>query len=244
MLNDDQFLAVFDIITDEIGVTKDELYDTDDFSVLRLDDVLSKSITERMKEHLKLDLPSTLFQTNSSATEVRDYLKKQDEDRVQDVGLPLPASRSVKPNNRKDRTTKSSAPPLSITLQGHPSTAHKTIFLLPDGSGSAMVYSQFPQIAESVCLVAFNSPFLTVQTHNNSNGEDPISFKKTSIESLCLIWAEEIQRRQASGPYILGGYSAGGYYAFEVAKHLRRAGQVVEKLVLIDSPCRLEFGAP
>ncbi|KAL9124993.1 MAG: hypothetical protein Q9217_005739 [Psora testacea] len=126
---------------------------------------------------------------------------------------------------------------LSIALQDRPSTAQKTIFLLPDGSGSAMVYSQFPQISDSACVVAFNSPFLI-----NHDGTS-ISFK-TSIEDLCLVWVEEIRRRQPHGPFILSGYSAGGYYTFEVAKQLRHEGEKVEKLVLFDSPCRVEFGAP
>ena len=241
-LTANQVLDVFNIIAKEIGVTKDEIYDTDDFSDLGLDDVLSRSIIGQIKEQLNLDLPPTVFRTNTSATEVRNYLREHDKIRSQDVrrgssvqfrsiganhqNLDHPQARPIKPRA-----------PLSIVLQGRPSTAQKTIFLLPDGSGSAMVYSQFPQISDSVCVIAFNSPFVI-----NYDGTS-ISFN-TSIENLCLIWVEEIRRRQPHGPYILGGYSAGGYYTFEVAKQLRREGEKVEKLVLIDSPCRVEFGAP
>ena len=92
-------------------------------------------------------------------------------------------------------------------------------------------------LSDSACVIAFNSPFLI-----NYDGTS-ISFN-TSIENLCLVWVKEIRRRQPQGPYIIGGYSAGGYYAFEVAKQLRHEGEKVEKLVLIDSPCRVEFGAP
>ena len=242
MLTENQLLDVFNIIAEEIGVTKDEIYDTDDFSDLGLDDVLSKSIIGQIKERLNLDLPPTIFRTNTSATEVRNYLKEHDEIRSQDDnGGGSVQVRSIETNHRtpdhyKDRPVKPKTP-LSIALQGQPSTAQKTIFLLPDGSGSAMVYSQFPQISHSACVVAFNSPFLI-----NHDGTS-ISFN-TSIEDLCLVWVEEIRRRQPHGPYILGGYSAGGYYAFEVAKQLRHEGEKVEKLVLIDSPCRVEFGAP
>lgn len=242
MLTENQLLDVFNIIAKEIGVTKDEIYDTDDFSDFGLDDVLSRSIIRQIKEQLKLDLPPTVFQTNTSATEVRNYLREHNEIRTQDARRGSSVQvRSIETNHQtldhhQARPIKPRAP-LSIVLQGRPSTAQKTIFLLPDGSGSAMVYSQFPQIADSVCVVAFNSPFLI-----NYNGTS-ISFN-TSIENLCSMWVEEIRRRQPHGPYIIGGYSAGGYYTFEVAKQLRHEGEKVEKLVLIDSPCRVEFGAP
>lgn len=39
MLTESQLLDVFNIIAKEIRVTKDEMYDTDDFSDLGLDDV-------------------------------------------------------------------------------------------------------------------------------------------------------------------------------------------------------------
>ena len=242
MLTENQLLDVFNIIAEEIGVTKDEIYNTDDFSDLGLDDVLSRSIIGKIKEQLELDLPPTVFRTNTSAIEVRNYLREHDKIRSQDVRRGSSVQfRSIGTNHQnldhhQARPIKPRAP-LSIVLQGRPSTAQKTIFLLPDGSGSAMVYSQFPQISDSVCVVAFNSPFLI-----NYDGTS-ISFT-TSIENLCLIWVEEIRRRQPHGPYIIGGYSAGGYYTFEVAKQLRHEGEKVEKLVLIDSPCRVEFGAP
>ena len=42
MLTENQLLDVFNIIGKEIGVTKDEISDIDDFSDLGLDDVLSR----------------------------------------------------------------------------------------------------------------------------------------------------------------------------------------------------------
>ena len=208
MHTENQLLDVFNIIAKEIGVTKDEKYDTDDFSDLGLDDVLSRSIIGQIKEQLNLDLPPTIFRINKSATEVRSYLREHNEIRSQDaLGESSVQFRSIEANHqildhRQARPIKPRAP-LSIVLQGRPSTTQKTIFLLPDGSGSAMVYSQFPPISESACIVAFNSPFLI-----NYDGTS-ILFD-TSIEDLCLVWVEEIRRRQPQRPYIVGGYSAGG----------------------------------
>jgi thioesterase domain-containing protein len=93
-----------------------------------------------------------------------------------------------------------------------------------------MAYMKVPPIAPNVCLVAMNSPFL-----------NSASDYTCRLEDLSPLWIKEIRSRQATGPYILGGWSAGGYYSFEIAKQLLREGEKVEKLILIDSPCRLVF---
>jgi iron transport multicopper oxidase len=53
---------------------------------------------------------------------------------------------------------------------------------------------------------------------------------------------EIVRQIQPHGPYILGGWSAGGMYAFEAARQILEAGEKVASLILIDSPCRLRFG--
>jgi thioesterase domain-containing protein len=61
---------------------------------------------------------------------------------------------------------------------------------------------------------------------------------------MARLWVDEVRKLQPEGqPYTLGGWSAGGYYAFEVAKLLTAAGKKVGRMILIDSPCRLEFEA-
>ena len=57
------------------------------------------------------------------------------------------------------------------------------------------------------------------------------------IEVSALIYLAEIKRRQPKGPYIIGGWSAGGVIAYSVAQALLAAGEKVEKLLLLDSPC-------
>jgi thioesterase domain-containing protein len=69
----------------------------------------------------------------------------------------------------------------------------------------------------------FESPALT--------GE---RFPFTRIETLALRYVTELQRDQPEGPYHLGGYSFGGIVAFEMARHLRRAGAEVALLAIVD----------
>jgi hypothetical protein len=46
-----------------------------------------------------------------------------------------------------------------------------------------------------------------------------------------------MKKRQPQGPYSLAGWSAGGVIAFEIVNQLIKAGEVVEHVVFIDSPC-------
>ncbi|AFZ26137.1 acyl-CoA synthetase (AMP-forming)/AMP-acid ligase II [Cylindrospermum stagnale PCC 7417] len=55
------------------------------------------------------------------------------------------------------------------------------------------------------------------------------------IEDMAACYLQEIQTIQPQGPYFLGGHSFGGIVAYEIAQQLRRQGQEVAMLVLIDT---------
>jgi len=210
---------VFDIIAEEVGVERDELTEDTDFAEFGIDCILAKSILKRISEEMKLDLSANIFDVHPTVGSLQSQLNKSSK-----------TSTERRSNGEPALSIPASAGPLSIVLQGRVESSKKIIFLLPDGSGSGMAYARLPQIQSGVCLVALNSPFL----------RSPKT-QKFTVEGIAAIWAEEIRRRQPQGPYILGGWSAGGYYSFEVTKCLIRYGQKVEKLVLIDSPCRAVY---
>ena len=41
---------------------------------------------------------------------------------------------------------------------------------------------------------------------------------------------------QATGPYLLGGFSGGGVVAYEMARQLLAAGETVLQVILLDTP--------
>ncbi|KAI1498991.1 hypothetical protein F5X99DRAFT_420173 [Biscogniauxia marginata] len=105
----------------------------------------------------------------------------------------------------------------AVLLQGSPLAQGPTLFLLPDGSGMKICGAVY----------GLNSPYL----------ESPESFT-SSLQSVVEIYIREIRRVQPHGPYSLGGWSIGGTYAFEAASQLiRKHGEKVECLILIDAPC-------
>ena len=211
--------TIFNIIAKEVGISRDELNGETQFADLGVDDILAKSTVSKIAENIGLRLPDTIFNDYSTVDSLRSHLQVSLNPSVETTNCAKPSSSSPAPAN-----------PLSFVLQGKVTSAKTIIFLLPDGSGSETAYLRLPAIDPSVCLIGMNSPLL------NAGRET-----KFSVEGIAAVWAKEIRQRQPEGPYFLGGWSAGGYYSFEVAKYLVRIGERVAKLVLIDSPCRLGY---
>ena len=113
----------------------------------------------------------------------------------------------------------------SVILQGRPWTCSKTLFLFPDGAGTASSYTNLPKIHPDLGVLALNCPFVRHPQEMTC-----------SLDQLMKSYLDEIKRRQPVGPYNFGGWSAGGILAYRAAEILIHQGEEVESLVLIDSP--------
>ena len=58
---------------------------------------------------------------------------------------------------------------------------------------------------------------------------------QTSLGAFAELYAAEIVAFQPRGPYFLGGFSLGGWFAYETAQQLRRGGHEVALLALFDT---------
>ncbi|HEX6545027.1 MAG TPA: amino acid adenylation domain-containing protein [Bryobacteraceae bacterium] len=76
-----------------------------------------------------------------------------------------------------------------------------------------------------------NRPFYGLQARGLSHDEYP----HTSIDDMADDYLKYVRQIQQSGPYFLGGYSAGGLVAFEMARLLQQSGEKVDLIVLFDS---------
>ena len=113
----------------------------------------------------------------------------------------------------------------SVILQGRPWACSKTLFLFPDGAGTASSYTNLPKIHPDLSVLALNCPFVRHPQEMTC-----------SLDELMKSYLEEVKRRQPAGPYNFGGWSAGGILAYKAAQILINQGEEVESLVLIDSP--------
>src|SRR6185369_16874334 len=74
-------------------------------------------------------------------------------------------------------------------------------------------------------------PLYTLHHHGLNGRRAP-----STTEDMASNYLKEIRALQPTGPYFLGGFSAGGLIAFEMAQQLRKQGQEVALLVLFDPP--------
>jgi len=59
--------------------------------------------------------------------------------------------------------------------------------------------------------------------------------ENASIEQTASRYIDELRQVQPTGPYLLGGYSFGGFVAFEMARQLSAQGESVPLLALLDT---------
>ncbi|KAB5547400.1 putative polyketide synthase [Coniochaeta sp. 2T2.1] len=202
------------IIADEIGLSTKSLLQAQDLADLGFDSLLSLTVLGRAREELDLDLPPQFFDDNPTISKVKSAVEKM-------LGLTPATTKEAPP--RKEATLRHPAA-TSTLLQGNDSCT-KTLFLFPDGSGSAGSYAMVPTISPDVRVFGLNCPYI-----KNPQALD------CALQDLTPSYVAEIRHRQPRGPYNLAGWSAGGIAAYDAAQYLIQQGEAVDRLILLDSP--------
>ena len=207
-------------VAKEAGILEKELTESLDLNELGMDSLLSLTILGKLRDELEIEVSPTLFADNSSLSEIEEALGLKPK-----VAVP-PREKVRVPSAKKDSPVSDGIPlASSVLLQGNPKSATKTLFLFPDGSGSATSYSPLPRVSSDIAVYGLNCPYMRTPQD-----------MKCGIEAVTRRYLQEIRHRQPEGPYYFGGWSAGGICAFDAAQELDRGGQKVERLILIDSP--------
>ena len=207
-------------IAEEVGVLETELTESLDLNELGMDSLLSLTILGKLRDELDIDVPADLLADNSSLSEIETALG------LKPKAIAPPRKVGPKQPEKEDKPVSDGIPMASsVLLQGSLKSATKTLFLFPDGSGSATSYSPLPRISPDIAVYGLNCPYM--KTPQNM---------ECSLEAITPRYLQEIRRRQPHGPYFFGGWSAGGICAFDAAQELDRVGEKVERLILIDSP--------
>lgn len=232
----DEIIAqILNCIAEQAGLDITDLSDSADFGDLGIDSILTISILVEIRTLTGLDLPSSLFTTHPTVSSLLTFLEAK-------LGGPSPLSSSDStPAGSSPLSTPGStrsATPMtesaeevfrssSILLQGQPKPSQPALFLLPDGSGSALSYLELQSLG-GTAVYALNSPFLKC----------PLEYTVDHpFQKVASMYIAEIRRVQPRGPYLIGGWSMGGIFAFEVTRQLLARGEAIKALLLLDSPC-------
>ncbi|PQE06757.1 polyketide synthase protein [Rutstroemia sp. NJR-2017a BBW] len=224
--DEDVMAAIRSIVAEETGVAASEITNSTVLAELGMDSLLALTIMSKLMETLDMELPSTLFAECDTLKEVEEALGLA----PKNSEAKLVVNGTTKTSTNAASTGKSSklddAKATSVLLQGNVRTSSKTLFLFPDGSGSATSYASIPRISPDVAVYGLNCPWM--KTPHNMVG--------CSLEDMVSVYLKEIRRRQPHGPYYFGGWSAGGILAYEAAQQLAKASEETASLILIDSP--------
>lgn len=201
-------------IAEETGTPAEDIALTTRLADIGVDSLLGLTIADTLSEALGSDVPKSLLADNGTIEEVEAALQKV-------LGLPT--------QNGADQMIQNGPKATSIVLQrASTQIPRRVLFLLPDGSGSAASYASLAKLDPSVTVYGINCPWRTTP-------EEIIRLGVTTLQMVEKMVAE-VRRNQPHGPYYIGGWSAGGIFAFEAARMLAAEGEVVEKLLLIDAP--------
>lgn len=106
-----------------------------------------------------------------------------------------------------------------------PKGSKPPLYIVHAHGGNVLGYYELAQ------YLAPDQPFYGIQ----AKGLDGRSLESRTFEEMARAYVEEIRSFQPNGPYYLSGYCFGGNMAFAMSQHLRRAGEDVAFLAMIDS---------
>lgn len=196
-----------------------------DLHVLRPLEAQLRSLWEEMLGVEPVGLDENFFELGGHSLLAAELLARVNE--MTGRALPLAALLDA-PNIRqmaalleRPALTQDSSPLVPVQRQGKP----PAFFFVPGGGQSALIYEPLARHLGTGRPVYALVPDLADWWHASCR-----------IEGLAARFVAELEQRQPTGPFMLGGNSLGGLVAFEMARQLEARGRCVELLALFDTP--------
>lgn len=224
---------LFRLVADALGLEASDLTLSTTFESIGMDSMLSIKIISAFQQETQIELPAAFFtdhQTVAAAREELDEpLETMVQEEVQRSPSPLkephppvaPVAKTMSGSARQHKID--SAVSRAVLIQGQSRSRAAPLFMTTDGSGTVESYIHLRALPQGRRIYALESPFL----------ESPEVFD-LSIEEMASIFIRSIRKIQPHGPYLIGGWSAGSIYAYEVAHRLIREGETISALVILD----------
>ena len=219
---------LFRIVAEALGLEASVFTPSTSFESLGMDSILSIQALSEFQEETQIELPAAFFTEHQTVAAAQKELDGPSEEPTRSLSpvkkslaavIPAAKRTNLSPRQQKIETAVSR----SVLIQGQSRSALAPLFMTTDGSGTVESYIHLSALPEGRRIYALESPFL----------DDPSAFD-LSIEEMASIFVRKIRLIQPHGPYLIGGWSAGSVYAYEVAHRLTRQGDAILALVIID----------
>ncbi|CAN5456631.1 hypothetical protein BH10PSE12_BH10PSE12_29830 [soil metagenome] len=112
----------------------------------------------------------------------------------------------------------------SQMIQLRPGATGHPMFMIHSMAANVVELWPFQRLLQSP------RPLYAIEAHG-LRGDEPCR----SVAAMAADYCRLMRSVQPKGPYCLGGYSFGGLVAFEIAQQLRRSGETVDRLIMIDA---------
>ena len=220
------------LVAGALGLEPSDLTPSTTFESIGMDSMLSIKIMSAFQQETDIELPAAFFTDHRTVAAAREELDgpleivtQEEPSRSLTPARKLPpvvlAAKTISGSARQDRID--SVVSRAVLIQGQSRSRLAPLFMTTDGSGTVESYIHLSALPKGRRLYALESPFL----------ENPETFD-LSIEEMASIFIRTIRRIQPHGPYLIGGWSAGSIYAYEVAHRLTTQGETILALVILD----------
>ncbi|TDZ38248.1 Non-reducing polyketide synthase terA [Colletotrichum spinosum] len=212
------------VIAKESGLDPSEIGMDTSLADIGVDSLMSIAIIGAVKEQTGTELPASLLADCATVSQVVRTIasdSSQDDSALfpSEELLPQVVLPPVKPFNPEEYHSN------VVLLQGQPQSQQR-LFLITDGSGSAAVYLHLPKLAPNLTVYALEAPFLGRASEFTG-----------SMEQIGSIYARAIRSVQPRGPYMIGGFSVGGMFAYETLRQLVEGGERIHSFLVFDAAC-------
>lgn len=223
------------LVADALGLEASDITPSTTFESMGMDSMLSIRITSTFQEDTGIELPAAFFSDQPTVAAARMELDGPVETTPQEepsrspsparkLHLPVvPVAKTANTSGSARQDKMDNAVSRAVLIQGQSRSKDAPLFMTTDGSGTVESYIHLSALPKGRRIYALESPFLG----------SPGTFD-LSIQEMATIFIRTIRRIQPQGPYLIGGWSAGSMYAYEVAHRLTTQGETILALVILD----------
>ncbi len=189
---------------------------TQDFFSLGGDSLMGVELVDLMNDKLGLKLSFRELFLHPTINELTDYLhQKTPVTASHDFSILFP----VQPKGAK--------PPLFLVAG-----AHGNRYFDPENMQSSYEEDFLSYFSSLVRHLGMDQPVYGFRPKGLVYGEQP----HADVVEMATAYVQELKKKQPHGPYYIGGECIGGIVAYEMARQLRQAGEMVAQLILMDTP--------
>ncbi|MDR0219682.1 MAG: amino acid adenylation domain-containing protein [Enterobacteriaceae bacterium] len=167
-----------------------------------------------VEKHFAISIPLSFFVSHPTVAQLASYIREKHprEKGGQPKFSPLVPMRTV---------SFATSPASPTRTSGH----KRPLFFVHPMGGNVLSYLRL------VKHFPADQPFYALQSHGVDAGSVPLS----SVPEQAANYLDAIRQIQPHGPYSIGGWSYGGFVAFEMARQLKALGEETVDLFILDT---------